>query len=79
MIDRSNLKITPVLFACLVFWFAGDVAAQQKKVLDQHDLATKATSPVGTLIQLQLQDTYTPDPALVKRAAFYPHLHQIFN
>jgi len=67
MIDKSHMKIMPVLFAGLIFWFAGDVAAQQKE--EGGDLATKATNPVGSLIQLQLQDQITPSSENASGAA----------
>jgi len=59
------------LISVLAFALAGNAAAQDAKQAtdygdhldpeEHHDLTTAATNPVGALIQVQLQDLYTPN------------------
>jgi len=54
-----------VMLACLILGFVCDAAAQAEKApkakMSHGDLASEATNPAAPLIQLQLQDLYTPN------------------
>jgi hypothetical protein len=67
MTDKGKLPMVPVILAALVLGFSVGAVAQEAKKRTQeaeqahHDLASQATNPAAALIQLQLQDLYTPD------------------